>query len=146
MREGAEELSPGAAQDTGDAGGSGPWLPLLGWAYHPRSQPHPAAKGGNKTKIKKKVPHLGLFMEKRGGNGFKITEEGKVCRPRRTFLFRFQKPHKAERTQFKRAVTAWAPQASLHPTGKGHSFKWGLKNKAPTQNSQISTGNRSENT
>lgn len=67
-----------------------------------------------------------IVLGERGGNGFKITEEGKVCRLRTVFPPSKKNTHKEESIQFKSFITAWTPQASFQPTGKGHSSNWSL--------------------
>lgn len=82
---------------------------------------------------KKKPPKIKKFCtldcsrRKREEMALKLQRKERSADREEHFFFSLpKKPHKAGNTQFKRVLTAWAPQASLHPTGKGHSFNWSL--------------------
>lgn len=114
-RRGQQEPSPRAAQDTGDAAGSGPWLHLLCWRLSPAFPSPPCSQGGkNKTKLKKFCA-LDCSWRKGEEMGLKLQRKERSA-DREEHFFHFQKPHKAESTQFKSGATA----------GKGHSFDWSL--------------------
>lgn len=76
---------------------------------------------------KKKNQHLGLSLEKGEEMGLKLQRKERSADWEQFFpLLKKKNTHKEESIQFKSFITAWTPQASFQPTGKGHSSNWSL--------------------
>lgn len=79
---GQKEMSTTEVENNNYTGGCGPGCTRITLTVI-TGFPSPALELAKIPK-KNKVLHIGLFVEERGGNEFKIREEGKVCRLRTT--------------------------------------------------------------